>query len=579
MQFMQGSRTTYLIILALIIGTLGVFGNSLRFDFVNYDDPAYVTANDHVQHGFSREAVVWAFTTTRMGNWNPLTWLSHILDYRLYGPDPAGHRLTNILFHLGSATLLFLLLQQTTGYLWRSALVAALFAFHPLRVESVIWISERKDVLSTFLFLLTLFAYVRYARRPGTGRYLLVAFLFLLGLLAKPMLVTLPVILLLLDYWPLNRFGPAQGDSSRHSTAERAPVFPLLIEKIPFLILSAVISAVTIWAQRYEHAMMSMEDYAFPARLSNALLAYVKYLGMMFWPTDLAVLYPLPGEVQGVHAVLALLLLLGITVAAALASRRRPYLLMGWLWYLVTLVPVIGIIQVGLQSMADRYTYIPSIGIAMVAVWGIADVVPERRRRNILVPLACAVLIVFMGGTYRQAQYWTNSLTLFSRALKVTRNNRIAHVNLGDALGRYGRYEEAMVQYQMALRIKPDDAFAYYKLANDLDLMGRTSDAVPYYRRSLQINDRDPHIHSNFGIVLMRLGRVPEATDHFVRAIQLDPGLADAHYNLGLAFVSSGRLEDAVKEFAETLRIDPSDVDARMNLESARARWYKRPHP
>jgi tetratricopeptide (TPR) repeat protein len=576
---MSGPRMKYFVILALILGTLAVFGNSLRFAFVNYDDPAYVTANRHVQQGFSPEAIVWAFTTTKMGNWNPLTWLSHILDYRLYGLDPTGHRLTNILFHMGSAVLLFLLFQQTTGYLWRSALVAALFAFHPLRVESVVWVSERKDVLSTFLFLLTLLAYVRYTKRPETGRYLLVALLFLLGLLAKPMLVTLPLVLLLLDYWPLKRMSPSRDDGAKHHPGEGASFSRLLIEKAPLALLSAVISAVTVWSQRHEQAMLSTVDFPFLARASNAVLSYAKYLGMMFWPTDLAVLYPLPEQVQWMRTIVALLLLLGITAVAVLASRRRPAVLMGWIWYLVTLVPVIGIVQVGLQSLADRYTYIPSIGIAVATVWGVADMAQKRRWRTVLTAFAGVSVAVFMAGTYRQAQYWKDSVSLFSRALEVTRDNRIAHVNLGDALDQDGRYEEAMAQYQMALRIKPDDAFAYYKLANDLDLTGKTNEAVPYYRKSLQIDDRNPHVHNNFGIALMRLGSVTEATDHFIRAIQLDPGLGDAHYNLGLALVSSGRLEDAIREFTETLRLDPADVEARMNLESARAKWNESPHP
>jgi tetratricopeptide (TPR) repeat protein len=487
---MDGSRIKYVIVLALMLATLGVFGNSLTYDFVNYDDPAYITGNDQVKQGFTADGIVWAFTTTKMGNWNPLTWLSHMADVQLYGLDPAGHRLTNVLLHTASTLLLFLLFQRMTGSLWRSAAAAALFAIHPLRVESVVWISERKDVLSTFLFLLALLAYVRYVARPGTARYLLVVLLFVLGLLAKPMLVTLPVVLLLLDYWPLHRFRSAPLGGARPLQGEGSSFLKLMIEKAPLFLLSAIISAVTIWAQRHEQAMMSVADFPFLSRLSNAVLSYAKYLGMMFWPTDLAVLYPLPAQAQSVPAVLALLFLCGVTTAAVLESRRRPYLLMGWLWYLVTLAPVIGIIQVGLQSMADRYTYIPSIGIALMAVWGVADAVQVRSRRMILILLSCVVLAFFMVTTVRQAAYWENSVSLFSHAVQVTQNNRIAHVNLGDALDRYGRYEEAMAHYRIALRIKPDDAFANYKLANDLDLSGRISEALPYYRRSLQIGPR-----------------------------------------------------------------------------------------
>jgi tetratricopeptide (TPR) repeat protein len=571
---MDGSRIKYVIVLALMLATLGVFGNSLTYDFVNYDDPAYITGNDQVKQGFTADGIVWAFTTTKMGNWNPLTWLSHMADVQLYGLDSAGHRLTNVLLHTASTLLLFLLFQRMTGSLWRSAAAAALFAIHPLRVESVVWISERKDVLSTFLFLLALLAYVRYVARPGTARYLLVVLLFVLGLLAKPMLVTLPVVLLLLDYWPLHRFRSAPLGGARPLQGEGSSFLKLMIEKAPFLLLSAIISAVTIWAQRHEQAMMSVADFPFLSRLSNAVLSYAKYLGMMFWPTDLAVLYPLPAQAQSVPAVLALLFLCGVTTAAVLESRRRPYLLMGWLWYLVTLAPVIGIIQVGLQSMADRYTYIPSIGIALMAVWGVADAVQVRSRRMILILLSCVVLAFFMVTTVRQAAYWENSVSLFSHAVQVTQNNRIAHVNLGDALDRYGRYEEAMAHYRIALRIKPDDAFANYKLANDLDLSGRISEALPYYRRSLQIDERNPHVHNNFGIALMRMGSMTEAKDHFIRAIQLDPGLADAHYNLGLALVSAGRLEDAIREFAEALRLNPADVEARREMESAQMRLH-----
>jgi protein O-mannosyl-transferase len=571
---MDRSKIKYIIIVALILATLAVYWKSLHYDFVNYDDPAYVTTNDHIKRGFTYETIVWAFTTTTMGNWNPLTWLSHIADYSLYGLDPTWHRLTNVFFHIVSTILLFLLFQRTTGNIWRSAIVAALFALHPLRVESVVWISERKDVLSTFLFMLTLLAYVWYVERPGIVRYLAVVILFVLGLMAKPMLVTLPVVLLLLDYWPLNRFQGAQIQGWRNAPKDTPSFSWLLIEKGPLVILSAAIGVVTILAQRHEKAMMATAHYPFLSRLLNAFLAYVKYLGKIFWPTDLAVLYPLPEQVQLSRAVFALLFVIAVTITALALSRRKPFFLMGWLWFLVTLMPVIGIIQVGLQSIADRYTYIPSIGIAIVTVWGISDLLKEWHRA-FLISLSCAVITLCITETIRQTGYWENSVVLFSHTLNVTQNNRIAHVNLGDALDRFGRYEEAISHYQAALRIKPDDAFAYYKLANDLDIMGQTQEAIRYYRMSLQFDDKNSHVHNNLGIALMRLGDLAEAKDQFSQAIRLDANQVDAHYNLGLALSSEGRFEEAMQQYAEVLRIYPSDTEAKFGYESAQNQLFR----
>ncbi len=574
---MQTDKAKYIIITLLLLTTIVVYWPAVNHEFVNYDDPAYVTGNDHVRTGFTYENTKWAFSTTLMGNWNPVTWLSHMADSELYGLDPRGHHLTSILLHGLNAVLLFIFLNRITGRLWRSALVALIFSLHPLRVESVAWVSERKDILSAFFFLTTLLAYALYVEKPSITRYATIMVSFVLGLMAKPMLVTLPFVLLLLDYWPFNRFDagyrtlqpPATGRPAQRAI-KATSCTEVFFEKLPLFLLSAVFSGIAVYAQRNAKALMSLPAYPVVQRVSNALLAYAGYIRKTFWPRDLAVLYPLSEHVPAVQAVLAFVFLGCISLLFVWLSKRSPFLITGWFWFVGTLVPVIGLIQVGLQAMADRYTYIPAIGLAILIVWGAAEATANLRRRLLILTVSSCVLVLsLIIATRFQLQYWENSIALFTHTLAVTENNYVGHTNLGDALDKRGRYGEAIYHYGEALRIKPDDAFVYDKLATDLDIVGRPDDAVAYYRKSLQLDPGNAQVHNNLGITLIRRGNTDEAVKQFMQAVQLDPGLVDAHYNLGMALAEEGRTKEAVLQYAEALRLNPSDPEIRSSLEKA----------
>jgi tetratricopeptide (TPR) repeat protein len=533
-----------LVCVGLALATLAVYWSVAEHDFVTYDDKDYVTANDHVLSGLKWSNVAWAFQTSQSCSWQPLVWLSHMLDCQLFGVNSAAHHLENVGFHIANTLLLFLGLRRITGALWRSAVVAALFALHPLHVESVAWLAERKDVLSTFFLLLTLGAYGRYVELGKGGAqasgcdvlssassrkavwYLISLGLFALGLMSKPMLVTLPFVLLLLDYWPLQRFKlnvhrwPPNVVSGRPHSLR-----PLLLEKLPFFALSVAGSVVTFWLQKKEGAMNTM----LPAdlRISNALVSYARYLGKMVWPKNLAVFYPYPTHWPLPHVLAASLLLLGISALAITLSARRPYLLAGWCWFLGTLVPVIGLVQVGSQSMADRYTYVPSIGLFVMVVWSLSEAVPASPGRNKAFALAAALSL---GGlvwiTARQLQYWRNTETLWRHTAQATLENFVAYSNLGLYLSDHGKVEEAMEDYRLALRINPAYAEA----------------------------------HNNLGIEMAKQGNLNEAIVHFQEAIRSNPGLAGAHGNLGLSLALEHNPRGAVEEFQESLRLKPDDA-------------------
>ncbi|MCK9419639.1 MAG: tetratricopeptide repeat protein [Nitrospirae bacterium] len=582
MNAMRTDKTKFIIIALLLFATtVAVYWPAVNHEFINYDDPAYVTGNAHVRTGFTYENLRWAFTTTLMGNWNPVTWLSHMADMHLYGLNPRGHHLTSVILHGLTTLLLFIFLNRTTGAVWRSVLVALIFSLHPLRVESVAWVSERKDVLSAFFFMTTLLAYAFYVERQSIMRYLVIMVSFALGLMAKPMLVTLPFLLLLLDYWPFCRFDAGQHKPLPHGSgkpayalATRASIVRLFSEKVPLLLLSAVFSGIAVYAQKDAKALLSLPAYPVMQRISNAFLAYMNYLGKTFRPLDLAVLYPLPGHILVTHAILAFVFLAGISVACIWFARRYPFLLTGWFWFVGSLVPVIGLIQVGLQAMADRYTYIPSIGLAILLVWGAAETTSSVRHRTMLMTAASCVLVLLLAISARiQLKYWENSIALFTHTVAVTENNYVAHTNLGDAFDKQGRYGEAMRQYGEALRIKPDEAFVYDKMATDFDIVGRLDDAVAYYGKSLQLDPGNARVHNNLGITLIRRGSAGEAIQHFSQAVQLDPGLGDAHYNLGLALTTAGKTQEAIKYYSEALRLNPSDPEIRISLEKALAEF------
>jgi hypothetical protein len=480
------------IVLSLFLLVSGVYWQVGEHPFINLDDNMYVSGNPVVLRGLTLEGASWAFTTLHAGNWHPLTWLSHMLDVELFGAEPGWHHRMNMLYHLLGTELLFLVLWRMTGGVWQSAFVAALFGIHPLHVESVAWVAERKDVLSTLFWILTMGAYLRYARRPGTGRYLLTVVPFALGLMCKPMLVTLPFALLLLDWWPLGRAATADPPVPPRWGHRVRGLPRLVLEKVPLLVLSAVSCAITFHAQSGFGAVSPLEHIPFGSRISNALVSYVAYLGKAAWPASLSVYYPHPAlSDSGIPAwkvAGAVALLCGLTILAIRHMDRRPYLGVGWLWYLGTLVPVIGVVQVGEQAMADRYTYVPLIGIFLAAAWGFTEALAGWRLRKPALAGIGGGLILAMGVTaWHQAGYWRDSTTLFTRSLEVTGKNWAIWNNLGISYARLGQLPQAINCYREALRQKSDFAEAWYNLGVGCDKLGEVRQAIGYYREALRI--------------------------------------------------------------------------------------------
>jgi len=578
-------RYAMILCVALIAVTVGIFLQTGDHGFITFDDPGYVTDNPRVKGGVTGENVAWAFSATAMSNWHPLTWLSHMTDVELFGLDPRGHHLTNVFFHAATTLLLFFLLAQITGAPWRSLFVAALFALHPLHVESVAWVAERKDVLSGFFWFLTLLLYAGYVKRGGTARYLLALLSFAAGLMAKPMLVTLPLVLLLLDYWPLRR----------------SPLWALVKEKIPFFALSAASSVVTVIAQKQGGAMKTLEAIPLGSRVGNAVIAYGKYIGKMFWPADLAMLYPFPGSIPLWQVSVSFLLLVLFSALAIVWRRRYPYLVTGWFWFLVTLVPVIGIVQVGGQSMADRYTYLPLTGLFLACAWGVDDLSQGwRYRKAVLAVLAAMVVAASAVATWRQVGYWRDNLTLYRHTLEVTGGNYLihnnygvvlaregrldeaitqylealqvwpraanAHVNLGDALSQQGKFAEAISHYQRALQIVPDYALALENMGKALAALGRDDEAAASYEQTLRFDPSRSGAHLNLAILLVKRGRTDEGWRHYVTALRLEPYSAKLPINMGVALAQRGMPEEAAGCFRQALRIDPDSVEAHFNL-------------
>jgi protein O-mannosyl-transferase len=555
--------------LILIVGL--VFGQTLSHGFINYDDDKYVYNNPFVVNGFGVREIAWAFTTNYACNWHSLTWLSHMLDCQVYGLVPGGHHLTNILLHAATAIILFLTLRRMTGDFWPSAFVAAVFAIHPLHVESVAWVAERKDVLSALFFTLTLAAYIGYVRHPfSLIRYLTVILLFALGLMAKPMLVTLPFVLLLLDYWPLRRM-TVQASKDRQFPCDRqygrSSILPgLLIEKIPLLMLAAASCAVTIWAQH--KAILAQDHIPLILRMGNAAVSYVAYLGQSFYPADLAVLYPYPKLGLSMWKIaFALLVLAAITCCAVALKRRYPYLLMGWLWYLGMLMPVIGLLQVGTQSMADRYTYLPQIGLCIAIVWGIAQVTRQWPYSGWICGVASLLVVTaLVDHARRQTSYWTDSETLWRHTLLCTSQNSLAHNNLGKALYDKGRMPEAIQHFQQALKINPNYALACNNLGGALAKINQLPRAIELFRQALLIEPDYAEAHSNLGLFLDKTGRRQEALEHLKRALIIDPDLFEAHDNMGLFLIEEGRLHEAIDHYRRALELKPDLLDAQHNL-------------
>ena len=589
----------YAICLFLVGSTLAVYWQVQQAGFVTLDDNQYITVNSRVKAGLTIEGVRWAFTTTDAANWHPLTWLSHMLDCHLFGENPGWHHLTNLFFHVVNTVLLFAVFRKMTGQVWQSGLVAALFALHPLHVESVAWISERKDVLSTFFWILTMWHYSRWVKYGGSTRYLVVLLCFALGLMAKPMLVTLPFVLLLLDYWPLGRIQGEMRNSKDKGHLWRT-FRALTWEKMPLFTLTATSSVVTFIVQKHGGAVESLQVLPIMVRIGNAITAYLQYVLLTIWPTGLAPIYPYTDILSFWKVALALLFLAAISWFAMRNRGRQPYLAVGWLWFVGTLVPVIGIVQVGLQSIADRYTYVPLIGLFIMVAWGISSFISRWSRTRAWVFTALGlVLLIFMVLTWKQVRYWKNSVALFEHTLEVTSNNflahnslgvamieegrtehaiehysealrinplyELAHYNLGYAAERAGRTEEAMGHYLDALRIKPNFAAPHFSLGNLLADQNQPDKAIKHYSAVLKFEPENEKAHCNLGNVLAEGGRLQEAREHYLVALRINPDYGKAHYGLGNVLASQGRTDEALEHYNAALRADPDHAEAHYN--------------
>lgn len=574
-------RARQVIAWVLGFGTLLLYWRSGSHGFILLDDAGYVRLNPNVARGLTWEGVKWAFTTGEMSNWHPLTWLSHMLDCSLFGLNPGAHHLVNAALHALNSVLLFVLCLRLTGATWRSAFVAALFAWHPLHVESVAWIAERKDVLSGLFFMLTLLAYVGYVCRPSLWRYCLTALLLALGLMTKPMLVTLPFVMLLLDWWPLNRSAelplgvaqasdgpePESGASSWFGSRARSSALKLIVEKLPFFALVAAASVVTLLAQLHGKAIAPMNVFSFSDRLGNALVSYVEYLAKLVWPTNLAVFYPHPGARSGWLVAIAALVLAVISIGAAANARRRGYLLTGWLWFAGMLVPVIGLVQVGDQALADRYTYLPMIGVGFILAWGAAEAGAEWPQ---VAPgigvLGWAMPAAWVLCTSMQLRHWQNNETLFTHARAVTRNNYLADTIVGKMLLSRGQIEEARACLANALRVRPTYGQALAGMGDLHAAQGKFDDAIRFYAQALQL---EPHLvdaQNAWGGALAAQGKPQDAIEHFMAATRLDPTLVEAEFNLGLALRQLSRGTEAMEAFQRALRLQPQNIQARLLL-------------
>lgn len=573
----------------LLLGcSLVVYARAVQGDFVSYDDGVYVTENSIVQSGLNARSVAWAFTNDHSGNWQPLTWLSHMLDCEVFGMAPWGHHLTNILLHAINAALLYLALKSMTRNTGASLFVAAFFALHPAHVESVAWVSERKDVLSVFFGLLALLAFAAYARRPRWTSYTLLTTFYALSLLAKPMLVTLPVVLLLLDFWPLGRMRTDRHGRARTDTDAKSahgilgsPVgrdlFPpsaksargtqrLIAEKLPLFILAGGVSLVTILTQR--NAMSSLEGLPLGMRLSNAAIACWRYIYKALWPFDLAAFYPHPREtISTAVALIAAAGLVAVTLAVILLRRRSPYLLTGWLWFLITLLPVIGIIQVGVQAMADRYSYLPFVGLGIVAAWGIPQAMPGGLvRRVVLTALALALAGLWSWRTVVQVGYWRDSETLFRHSLAVTGENEVALNGLANALIAQARLEDALPYLERAARMNATNAETFYNLGTVYQGMGRSDSAIAYYQQAIQVNPSYSRAYNNLGVTLMGQNRHEEAAQALRKALEADPTNVEAVSNYGAALLSTGKLDEAEAHLRSALERFPEVASLHNNL-------------
>jgi protein O-mannosyl-transferase len=585
----MNKRYTYLLIILLIIGSCLAFGRVAGNDFVNYDDNGYITDNGHIKSGINPDSLKWSLTAVVMSNWHPVTLMSHMLDWNLFGTNAAGHHLVNLFFHIGSVILLFLFLYKTTNNLWPSAFAAAVFALHPLRVESVAWAAERKDVLSLFFGMACIYAYAFYAEKHKVSFYALCLILFILALMSKPMMVTLPFVLMLLDFWPLQRW-----------TKEKAA--RIIGEKVPFIVLAVASGIITIWAQRKGGAVASQDILPFLERVANAIVSYAAYPGKIFWPVDLAVFYPYNFFLPLYQVIVSGIILIFITFIVLYYINKLPFLFVGWFWYLGTLVPVIGLVQVGLQSMADRYTYLPSIGIVMMLAWGIPSFFKYRRlNQAVLFPAAAIILITMMVLTWHQCGYWKNSIRLFDHALSVierndqTKNHRnnlfsrsvsnqrtakginnyarsmlihnhaFLYNNRGFAYAELGQYQRAFYDFNEAIRLKANYIDAYNNRGTIYNKFGYPQQAIEDFSKAIQLDPNNSEAYFNRGNALINLGQFKSAIEDYDKVILLKPDAADAYNNRGFIYLRLGQYREALENYNKSIDLDRNYADAYNN--------------
>lgn len=581
MREFSGKHKGLLICALLAGGVLAVYWQVVRSDFVNIDDMIYVTENPHINTGLNAENIKWVFSVGKVAYWHPLTWLSHILDCQLYGLRPGLHHLTSLIIHIANSLLVFLVFRRMTGALWQSAFVAAVFAVHPVNVDSVAWVAERKNVLSTLFWLLTMWAYTGYVRKGGAKMYLSALGLFALGLLAKPMLITLPFVLLLLDYWPLGRFsfkrssGRTAGKAGKSATTSRqtSPVLRLIWEKMPFFVLSAISVFLSFLSMRRLGITTSTDLIPMNLRLSNAAVSYLRYIDKIICPRKLAVFYPYPMEVAIWGSLGAALLLACASFLLIWAFRRKGYLSVGWLWFMGTLFPVIGLVQAGLwPAIADRWVYVPMIGLIIIVAWGAGDLAAKWRLPiSVLILTGGVCLSALTFCTYRQVGYWRNSRTLFGHALDVTTDNYIAHLNFGNTLIKDSRIAEAMSHYRKAVEIHPAYDDAHYNLGVGFSLQEAYEQAIKEYRIALSLNAGHINARLRLAEALTRTGRLDEAIGHFEKLMQSRPDDVEVLNNYGLALVQMKRTSRAIEFYNKALRIDPDSVEVLNNLGTALA--------
>jgi len=546
-----------LVSFTLAAATALVYAAVWQCQFVTWDDPNYITQNRWVRAGLSWQNIIWAFTTGHAPYWHPLTWLSHMADVSLFGLNPAGHHLSSLSIHIVNSVLLFWLLRYATGAFWRSALAASLFSLHPLRVESVAWVAERKDVLSGLFWLLSLWFYIAYARTGQRSKYLGSLALYACALMAKPMAVTLPVVLLLADFWPLQRIPWSR-------LGERKMAVALLREKVPFGALAAVCSVITVMLQQY--AMASVQALPIGLRIENAFVSYSTYLIKTAWPANLSALYPLPNSIPLLSIAGSILFLVLVSWGGIRAAERRPYILFGWLWYLVTLVPVIGVVQVGNQAMADRFVYIPLIGIFVIIAWALPDSLASTRAGRTAVGIAIGLVLVGCGwAAHQQVQYWKTSTALWTHTINTTGNNYLARKHLADLLWEQGKSGEAAAQYREAIRINPNVAEAHVGLGAALLELGNREEATSQYREALKLDPQSWQAYNQLGILLAQAGKPDEAAAQYVEALHINPEVPELHNNLGALFADKGETDQAIDEFQKSLNLLP-DADVYYNL-------------